>query len=197
MPALALVNPRKRKTRRRRKASTKRVATRRRRASYPAKRRVRRYRRNPIGGRTGNIVINSFKDGFVGSLGAVAGSIALGALPLPDHLKDGIMGAFVRAGVGVGTGLLVSKFANRKLGEQMGRGAVTVALHDVVKEQIQTMLPNVNMGEYNDWGDDVADLGYPSAAPRMGAYTPSMGAYTPSAKPAMAEEETNMGAYTY
>ena len=170
MSQLMLVNPRKRRAKRRKSPARKtRTITKYRYKSRP-KRRVRR-RRNPIRStKMMPMIIDSFKNGAVGSLGAIAGSAINGILPIPVALQSGPMAPVVRALIGIGSGFAVSKFMNKNIGVQMAQGAVTVALHDTMKGFIQQAAPGLNLGAYDDMPylgayDDASDLGYYSSAP--------------------------------
>lgn len=70
--------------------------------------------------------------------------------------------------MGIGLGMLVSKIGkNKKLGEQLAGGAVTVALYNAGKQMIG---PSLGLSGYDDgllgWDDGL--LGYYNAAPTSG-----------------------------
>lgn len=156
--SLMLINPRKRK----RKTSIKR-------ARNPVrglrrvKHRIKR-RRNPIGSAAGGIM-GSMQGGAIGAAGAIGAKMLTSFLPLPDALKTGPAVSLVNAVIGAGFGMLVGKFASKKLGEQIGTGAVTVALYDAMRVMLAGKVPGLS-------GSD--DLFSDS----MGAYA-DMGAYDP------------------
>lgn len=148
MPELMLVNPRKR--RRKRRVTRKRAVARRRpvrRRRYPTR---KRRRRNPIARRDlVSTLMKTGQEGVIGSLGAIGGGMIAQYIPIPENLKMGNMGAIVNALIGIGGGMLVGKLMRKKrLGDQMAVGAVTVALHSTMKNMIQTALPNINLGGY-------------------------------------------------
>ena len=155
MASLMLVNPKKRKTKRKtvRKAATKRRGT------TTLKKVSRRRRSNPIKSNFANIAIDSAKNGAIGSLGAIAGTVATNFLPIPDSLKSGTMGVMTNALIGIGTGFAVHKFADKKIGIKMAEGAVTVALHGTFKNLVQKALPTVNLNGADDYEFDPALLG--------------------------------------
>lgn len=169
MSQLLLVNPKKR--RKASKSKTRTVIRYRTRKS--SKKRIRR-RRNPIGGRgmTG-LLIRSAQNGAIGSIGAIAGTLVGNMIPLPVNFKEGNMGLIIDAIIGISTGALVGNFTNRKFGEHMAQGAVTVALHGTMKNMIQTAMPQLNLSGYDGGllGDDLLaydvdldnDLGYSGA----------------------------------
>lgn len=199
MAQLMLINPSKRPSKRRRKASPAQLralaAGRRKRsglAANPAPRRRRRpslravarssrrrVRRNPVGmgGIMGNVM-----SAVQGAGGAVLVGMAYNMLPLPATMKVGMMGTVSKMGLAVALGMLGKPVLGRAAGK-MAEGAMTVAAY----EALQTMLP-VTMG-----GSSVAGLGYMSpgmiaggnALPNMsvpnfagmGEYVSGMGEY--------------------
>ncbi len=168
MSHLMLVNPRKRrKTRRKKRAVSRRRTSV---TRYRPKRRVRR-RRNPIRKGMMDNIFESFKDGAIGSVGGIAASVVGGALPIPENFKTGNMAPVVQALIGIGTGALVGNFMNKKVGEKMATGAVTIALHGTFKNLVGQFAPNLTLGDYDDgllgaYDDgllgayDTDDLGY-------------------------------------
>lgn len=173
MASLMLVNPRKRRTKRK---TTARKAPARRRSNPVAKRAstsVRKYRRNPIP-RMGGMV-ETMKDGAVGAAGAVATEIILSKLPLPTALSSGNGRVAASALGSIGVGMLVARFGrNKKLGKTMAQGGVTVALHSLMRGAASN-IPGVGLDGYGSGGllgmddgllgADFDDLGYYSAAP--------------------------------
>jgi len=153
MPALFVVNPSARKAakkgkapmaRRRRKASTRRRATRqvavfranpvrrrrrRARATFarnPIIRRrrrstVRRYARNPIGRRRrsamagGALNFGKMLLPAIGiGIGAVGAEVIMGYLPVPANFKTGVLRHVTKGAVAIAAGLLISKFLKQK-----------------------------------------------------------------------------------
>jgi hypothetical protein len=197
MGQLLLVNPKRRKARKgRRSLSAKQVAAgfggggkrrkraRRSRASLhvnPKRRRGskrRRLHRNPrrasAGGRgmigqaksllTGNLMPAAF-----GAAGALAVDIAWAAAPIPVGIKGGAMAPLVKIAGAVALGALVSKFANKRFGQAMVAGYLTVTAYDMAKKLVAKMVPTLPLSEYP------YDLGYM----QTGQFIPdqSMGAY--------------------
>ena len=144
-----LVNPKKRR-KAKRKSSARKTRTITKYRTRKPKRRIKR-RRNPIGGRGyAGKVISSLQDGAVGSLGAIAGTIAGNFLPLPENMKGGNTGIAIQALIGIFVGVTVGNLSkNKKLGMNMAQGAVTVALHDSMKGLLSQAMPNLNMGGYD------------------------------------------------
>lgn len=174
MAQLLLNNPRKRRTKRK----TTAVAKRRRRIGTGAKKlvsRVKRYRRNPsprIGG-----MVETFKEGAIGAAGAVATEVVLSKLPLPENLKTGPMGIATKAIGGIAIGMAVAKFGkNKKLGSTMAQGAVTVALHDTIRNAVKGPMGLSGMFDQGLLGNDFDDLEYWSAGQSF-APSPGMNGY--------------------
>lgn len=183
MNEILLINPRKRKAKKRRSVSRRRKNPVRRRKSYAKKRRVRR--RNPNGlGKIQNI----FMPAILGASGALALDITLGYIPIPLNLKTGIAGYATKAIGAIGLGMLLQNFklVKHKTAVDMTTGALTVMLHGALKEQVQLMLPNVPMGEYltgpgfGNWVGSGFPAGVESddmiGAGAMGAYLPDLSA---------------------
>ena len=194
-----LVNPKKRRTAKQKAATRKLVAFNRRRqrgsVSVPRPRKRGRSitrsrtvkksvtrRRNPVR-RTGmaNRMIKTATNGAFGSLGAITGSIVGNYLPLPANLKIGNMGMVVNALIGIATGYTVSNFMDRKIGEEMAQGAVTVALHGTMKNMLGTMMPGLALSDdllgyeayngllgHDDYDDDLS--AYVEGGNMMNAY---------------------------
>ena len=170
MSQLMLVNPRKRRTKR--KTARKTVAVRRRR-SNPVTKLTRRtkYRRNPIPKMGG--VVNTLKDGAIGAVGAVASEIVLSKLPLPAQMATGNGRVAASALVSIGIGMAVAKFGkNKALGHTMAKGGVTVALHSIIRGAASN-IPGVGLSGYSDgllgMEDGLLGMGYYDAAPTFDA----------------------------
>lgn len=151
MAELMLVNPRKRRSRRKSPA---------RRTTSVTRSVTRRYRRNPVGRDIGK----TFKKGAVGGMGALAVDVVMQKLPMiPANLRTGIPGALTKGMVGVGVGMLVGNvMKNKRLGEELADGAVTVALYNAGKSAIG---PQLGLSGYDDLlgytGDDgLLGMGY-------------------------------------
>lgn len=173
MAQLMLVNPRKR---RRVKAKRKSNPKKRRSLSAFTKRHIRRRRRNPIGGVSTKNMMQTFQGGAVGAAGALAVDVAMSKLPLPANLTTGTLAPITKGFVGIGVGMIVSKFLkNKRLGEQLANGAVTVALYNAGKQMIGPSLGlsgydsgllgyDSGLLGYSDFSDD-SDLGWYSTEP--------------------------------
>lgn len=155
MAQLMLINPAKRPTKRRRKATrspaqkaatrrmlaanrrTSRAAPKRRRRNPIAAsavsrvtRRTRRARsRNPIG-MTG--ILGSITDAAIGAGGALAVDMAFNYLPLPANFKTGMAGTAAKAATAIALGTIGRKVLGRTAGK-MAAGALTVIAYDAMK----------------------------------------------------------------
>ena len=197
MAQLMLVNPRKR-----RRTTTKRKTTavarrkspvrRRRTVARPATRRVTRRRRNPIQ-RKG--IMNQVQPAFVAASGALALDLAWGFLPIPANLQMGPLRYLAKGAGAIGIGILAGNVVNKKTAEQMATGALTVILHDAMREVTQTMVPTVPLGYYSG-GQPVGE--YVNGLNGMNEYMPgNMDPYldqslsTPFAGPSAIEQAEN------
>lgn len=179
MNEILLINPRKRKAKKRRSVSRRRKNPVKRRKSYSKKRRVRR--RNPT---ARGLVNQFFMPALVGAAGGLTLDIALGFIPIPLNLKTGVAGYAVKAAGAIGLGMLLKNFklVKPKTALDMTVGALTIQLHGAAKEQVQIMLPNVPMGEYITGLGNWVGSGYPAGvesddmigAGGMGAYLPDL-----------------------
>lgn len=97
---------------------------------------------------------------FMGAGGALATDIVLGVLPLPAAMKSGVFRPVTRIAGAIGLGLLVTKFISRDVGEKVTAGAVTVIMYDLIKGQLKTVMPTLNLGE--DESLEYINAGYPA-----------------------------------
>lgn len=206
MAQLMLINPAKRPSKRRGKATAAQLralkkaraarkvssnpAPRRRRASLraaSAPRRMKRARRNPIGmsGIFGDVM-----GAVQGAGGALAINAAFNLLPLPATIKaapSGMAGTAVKMGMAVALGMVGRKVLGRAAGK-MAEGAMTVAAYDAIKG----FVPSTFGG---DAPAGVAGLGYYGPAVNAGAL-PEVYPNT-SVMDGMGEYVSGMGQYTY
>lgn len=177
MSTLMLVNPR-----RKRRASTKKRARStsrrsrvhkmrsnpryktRRRWSTKSKRRVHhvaRMRRNPRRSRRSSSARAMSIKGFlnhtlmpatVGAGGGLLLNLALGYLPLPAALNTNFVKPIVGLAGAAVIGMVGSKVAGRRAGEQMAAGAAVVVIYGVLKNIINTAAPTLPLSDYNTIG---------------------------------------------
>lgn len=168
MAQLLMVNPRRRKAKRAVAKTKRRSGGLMARASSTLSRVRRKYRRNPISAKG---AMTQFQDGAIGAAGALAVDIVMSKLPLPDNLKTGLAAPVVQGFVGIGVGMAIAKFGkNRRLGQQMAQGAVTVSLYNAGRKMLA---PSLGLAGYDDSGmlgyDDSGMLGYSD----LGWYSPA------------------------
>lgn len=143
--------------------------------------RALRYRRpNPIG-----FLSNTLMPSVIGGAGALALDVALGVLPIPDKLKSGPLSPLVKVAGAVGLGMLASKMVNRRVGEQIAAGAITVQVYNFAKAMLikvgggkipgLSMYPDGYMGEYVSGDELPAELGYTDSGMQVGEYVSSDG----------------------
>jgi hypothetical protein len=181
MAELMLINPRKRRRRvkarksnpkRRRRVTASRVKRRRRNPVMPLAnvRRRRRYstvsrkrRRNPIGGRFSlrGFTNNTLMPSAIGAAGALGLDVLMGLLPLPAAIKTGPMRPLTRIAGAVGIGMLAGMITNRRLGEQVAAGAVTVVMYDTLKSFVRQAVPTLPMAGLSE---DYPSMEYVSPA---------------------------------
>ncbi len=136
--------------------------------------RLLRYRRpNPIG-----FLTNAVVPAAVGVGGALALDVVLGVLPLPAQFKTGPMAPLVKVAGAVGIGMLASKMVNRRVGEQVAVGAITIQLYNFAKGMLIKVgggkIPGLSMypdgiGEYVS-GGEIPALAYVDSGMQVGEY---------------------------
>lgn len=174
-------NPIARRPRRRRRASSHVTAYRRnpiaRRAS-PRRRKtshLRRYKRNPIGltrGRGNLHIMPLILPAIMVGGGAVLAELAMGYAPIPANLKTGILRNGTKALIAVGMGMLVAKFVNRKFGEALAVGGITISAHDAIKDALIQFspVPNLQFDEYvSPMG--LGGIGFANPAPTLAGWS--------------------------
>jgi hypothetical protein len=181
-------NRRRNKPARRRSKSRAVTTTRRRRRRNPAPlmstTRRRRRRSNPSGRGLMGLVKGTVMPAAVAGGGALATSVLMGYLPIPARFKTGPMKIAAKSLVSIGLGFALQSMGQKKLGEQMAMGGMTVAFYDGMRDIIQTRAPQIKLGDADDFDiygeDDFPEIGYTSATPvfnGVGAiYNDGMGA---------------------
>lgn len=178
MATLAIVNPRRRRRRKGRKASRRRARRARvlRIAANPKRRRRRARiakvgrRRRRSGGRllSGGLVRSTqslVKHAAYAAVGAIGLDVAWSYLPIPDALRSGYTRFLAKGAGAVAIGMVAEKFLGRDLGAKFALGAMTVVLHDALREVIATTVPGINLS-----GSDFPAMGYYGSAPAVGEY---------------------------
>ena len=192
---ILLVNPR----RRRRKTAARRRPVRRRRTyrrrnpveprtrggrlgmyvSNPRRRRRttravrrRRYRRNPNGRGMFNMqrmINNIVVPAATAGAGAVALDVVWGFVPIPPEMKTGPMRHVVKGFGAILLGQVAGMMFNRRIGDNMALGALTVSFYNAFRETTAQFMPQVPLGYYSagvDAGYDPS-LGYYVESPAL------------------------------
>lgn len=159
MAQLMLVNPRKRKSAA--KKAAKRPATKRKSPRRYAKNPItlnavkkrRKYRRNPIGGGRGlkgiTAPIMPAATAAVGAIGLDLAWAKLGGM-LPESMQVGPIRHVAKAAGALALGALAGMVLKKDTANNLAIGALTVVLHGAMRETIQTAMPNVQLGEYDN-----------------------------------------------
>lgn len=165
----------KRKAPARRKAVAKRATTTTRKRRSPARRttvsKPRTYKRNPSMPKISlkNVVKNQLKPAVVQASGALVLDLGYGYLGgyIPDMLNTGMAKHATKGVIAIALGMVAGNFIKNDTANKLALGAMTVTMHDAVKEAMQTYMPSVPMGCSN-----TGDLGYYSPSPvvSMDAY---------------------------
>lgn len=130
--------------RRRRRVSYRRNPAPRRRRSHSYRRNPivhrRRYRRNPSGGGRGMPKISHMiLPAAMIAAGAIGTEMVQGMLPLPTFMTTGAAQYATKGLLGIGLGMAVGKFFNRKAGEAFAMGSMVIAMHDLGKAMLAGM----------------------------------------------------------
>jgi len=146
------------------------------RSLYMTNPRKRRFKR--LGGmKPMTFIKGSLMPSAIGAAGALGLDMALAYVPLPDMMKTDAMKPIVRLAGAVAIGMIAGMVTNRRMGEQVGAGALTVVLYDTLKGFVKTSMPTLNLGEMPS---DYGQMEYLAPAPSvdMGEYVDSnMGEY--------------------
>ncbi len=170
-----------------RKAGTKSVKRRAKRAVTVVKTAVRRSRRrvgsvvrrarrsNSVATSQGRGILGLAKQAGLGAIGSVAIDIIYAKLPIPASLKTGNTAPLVKAAVTIGIGLLASKFANKQLAHGATVGALTVQmasfLHGILPASLQGYTDINGIEFYTPAVNAGSDMGmYLSGNSGMGEY---------------------------
>lgn len=163
---------------RRRRRAAKRNPVRVRRARVASPRRARRrVRRNPISLKKFNpksVLNHAVIPAAIGGAGALAVDVIWAMLPIPATFKSGAVGIVAKIAGAVAIGALAGKFVGGKTGEAITVGAVTVTAYDILKNFVRTSVPSLPLSEY------ISGIGYVQAGPyidggNVGEYVDGVG----------------------
>lgn len=180
-------HPRAATPRRRRKSASRKRHITLRGTMNPSRRTRRHYRRNPSARKFNlmGFVKESLMPSAMGAGGALALDLALAYLPLPAMMKTGVVNSVTRVVGAVGIGMLGGMVMGRKVGEQIGAGALTVVLYDEIKGMLKKAMPTLPLS-----GSDYPSLEYVNPAINAGEMGLYVGEYVPG-------DETQMGNMDY
>lgn len=212
MAQLMLVNPRKRRKSSRPRTAAQKAATRAlvarnrkrpaRRKRNPARSLVtaparRARRRNPSrrGFVQSAVSMPNMMGTFTGAGGALALDIAWGFLPIPVNFKMGPMRHIAKAAGAIGLGFVADMAASRKTAMDMTNGALTVILHDAMRDAVSTFAPQVPLGFYNAGYDAGSLSAYLPAGSGGDSYLTSPLAPAFASPPSISPEGETMGEY--
>lgn len=115
------------------------------RPAYRSRRRVVR-RRNPV---TARSIQNTVIDAFQASLGALSLDWIWGMVPVPIEWKTGQFRHLVKGAGAIGMGMIAEMIVSKPQANKMVHGAMTVVMHDALKEFIQMNVPQIQLGYYS------------------------------------------------
>lgn len=179
MAQLMLVNPRKRRAKRK---TTKRKTTARRKSTATAKRRTTARRRNPVAPlrRRRNPIRRKGLKGFIAPVmpaaisagGALGLDLAWGVIGsrLPPALGDGPVKYVTKSIAALGLGVLAGMVTKKTTADQLATGALTVVLHGAMRDTVSAQFPGVALGEYFDDSGNMDGLAEYFPADGMGEY---------------------------
>lgn len=138
-------------------------------------------RRNPVGGRSlksllspAGLMNRQVMPALLGGAGAVVNDVAFAMLPLPDMLRTGPTRFAGKALTAIVLGYVAGMVVGRRLGDQLGAGALTVVGYNVVKEVVTKVAPDFaskNLGMYLEPGLGYAGAGW---SPQWGGINNTM-----------------------
>lgn len=170
-----LVNPRKRrkakaKTRVAKTTAKRRYARNPIAVANPKKR--RKYRRNPIAMKG---IMAPIMPAATAAAGAIGLDLAWGMIgsKLPASLSTGPVRHVVKAVGALGLGALAAMVLKKETANNLAVGALTVVMHGAMRETLQTMNPEMKLGEYGDEMDGFAM--YVDQAGPLNEYLPMNG----------------------
>jgi len=170
MAEMLIMNPAKRKRRKKTVKKRRKVPARRTSSVKRSKSVTRRYRKNPARRsrmKVGNVMTTALIPSAIAAGGAIGLDVIMGYLPVPDNLKTGPMRHLVKGAGAIGMGMLAGMFLKPKTAELVTVGALTVVMHNAGKEMVQTFAPNIKLGSVED---DYDELSYVSPGMPVGEY---------------------------
>jgi len=108
-----------------------------------------------------NVINQQIKPAAIQASGALVLDVGYGYLGgyIPDMLNTGMVKHATKGVVAIALGMIASNFVKNASVNQMVLGAMTVTMHDAMKEALQTYAPSVPMGYYSP-SPTYGDMGY-------------------------------------
>lgn len=159
MAQLALINPRKRKSKAKRKTSRRKrnpvspANAARAMAANPRRKRrgFARRRRNPAGrAGIGGMIQKNVVPAVTAAGGALALDIVWGMLPLPEQVKTGAVRHVAKAAGALAVGFLAQNIVKRETAQLMTLGMLTTITHGAMREMVTRFAPQLALGMVND-----------------------------------------------
>ena len=105
-------------------------------------------------GQAGGMMNHIVMPALTAAAGAIILDLGWANLPLPASVKTGNMQYLAKAAGAIALVTVAHKITkNKKQAEAMGVGALTVLLHDVVRNTLKKSMPGLHLGEYVGAGD--------------------------------------------
>lgn len=95
-----------------------------------------------------NVINDQVKPAVIGASGALILDVGYGYFGsyVPAMLNNGMLKHATKSIVAIGMGMLASNFVKSPMVNTMVRGAMTVTVHDAMKEAMTTFMPSIPMG---------------------------------------------------
>jgi hypothetical protein len=105
----------------------------------------------------------------IAGMGALSLDVAMGFMPLPENLKSGPLRHVVKGFGAVLLGMAVGMVTNKRTGDTMALGALTVTAYNAFRELAGTFAPGLTLGYYSAGANAGYDpqLGYYVSSPNM------------------------------
>ncbi len=96
-------------------------------------------------------IVSQLKAGGIGAIGGILNALVIGFIgpKLPSSINTGYPLHAARIATALGIGIAGKKFAGR-MGEQMGEGAMVVAMYLLLKDVASTTVPSLPLGDYQE-----------------------------------------------
>ncbi len=131
----------------------------------------RHYYPNPAKRRTKislkNVLNQQIKPAAIQAGGAMLLDVGYGYFGhyIPDSMNTGMIKHATKGMIAVALGMIAGNFVNSKLANDLAMGAMTVTIHDAMKEAAGNYMPNIPLGSVD----------YYSPSPVMGYFSPDQG----------------------